>query len=62
MTNQTTANNGESLVSIAETGKRLSVGRKKVTALLKEGRLTGIRLGQRCVRVRVSSIQQLING
>lgn len=50
------------LLSVAEVADLLRVGRTKCYQLIAEGRLQSVSLGERCTRVRASSVRRLING
>lgn len=59
MTNSTTAGN-PALCTIKETCKTLGIGNTKCYELIASGALEVVRLGSRCTRVRVSSIDRLV--
>ena len=50
------------LLTTRETGQALRVGREKVSELIKAGRLEAVRLGNRTIRVKASSVERLLAG
>lgn len=52
----------DALLTIKEAQQLLRIGRTKCWELIGEGRLDVVRLGNRCTRVKESSVYRLING
>ncbi len=44
----------------AEAARRLSIGQTKLYAMLAEGRLSAVKLGQRCTLIPISEIEKLL--
>lgn len=48
--------------TVDEVGQRLRVSSDKVMGLVRDGQLKALRLGRKCVRIRLDSVERLING